>query len=245
MPDHKTATREEWEAALAEQIAREKELTRKGDELSEQRRALPWLKIETEYTFESAEGSKTLAELFGGRSQLLIYHFMFGQDWNAGCPACTAITDTLSPQVPHVKARDTTLVLASSAPLEKLLDYKRRMGWDEIDWVSTGESDFRHEIGWQRTREELKPFLDGDIPDTVQRHAEMCGTDVGSYVSEGPGLTAYILSDGDVYQTYATTSRGLEIGMAFYPLLDRTPYGRQEGGPGAWWLRRHDEYAAA
>jgi deazaflavin-dependent oxidoreductase (nitroreductase family) len=166
---------------------------------------------------------------------------MFGPSWTAGCPVCSSITDTLTPQVVHLKARDTTLLLASRAPLEKLLPYRKRMRWP-IGWVSSGGSDFNRDLGFQSTEEELRPFLEGEIPSTVEQNARMCGTDAGGYVAEGPGLSVYVLSDGVVYRTYVTTARGLEPAMAYYGLLDRTPKGRDESGPEPLWVRRHDEY---
>ena len=185
---------------------------------------------------------KALADLFGGRSQLLVYHFMFGPSWSGGCPVCSSIADTLAPQVPHLRARDTTLLLASRAPLPKLLAYRERLGWD-IPWVSSGGSDFNRDLGFFHPQEELKSFLEGAIPPTVEQNAQMCGTDAGSYVAEGPGLSAYVLSGGTVYRTYVTTSRGLEaVAMAYYPLLDRTAKGRAEGATEPLWVRRHDEY---
>ncbi|HUE25922.1 MAG TPA: DUF899 family protein, partial [Solirubrobacteraceae bacterium] len=186
-------------------------------------------------------GTKTLADLFDGRSQLLVYHFMFGPSWTGGCPVCSSIADTLSPQAPHLNARDTTLLLASRAPLEKLLAYRERMGWS-IEWISSGGNDFNRDLGFLYTLEELKPFLEGDIPSTVEQNARMCGTDAGAYVSEGPGLSAYALSDGTVYRTYVTTNRGLEVAMAYYGLLDRTAKGRDESATEPLWVRRHDEY---
>jgi len=153
----------------------------------------------------------------------------------------TSIADTLDPQVAHLKARDTTLLLASRAPLEKLLAYRERMGWG-IEWVSSGGSDFNRDLGFLHTEEELKPFLDGAIPPTVEENARLCGTDVAGYVAEGPGLSVYALSDGTVYRTYVTSSRGLEPAMAYYGLLDRTPKGRDESASMPLWVRRHDEY---
>jgi predicted dithiol-disulfide oxidoreductase (DUF899 family) len=244
MLEHRIGTQEQWQAERDELLKQEKELSRRGDELARKRRELPWVPVENEYRFATQQGPKALAGLFYGRSQLIVYHFMFGRSWAAGCPACSAITDTLDPQVVHLQASDTTLLLASRAPLEKLLAYRERMGWS-IDWVSSGGSDFNRDLGFQSTEEELKPFLAGKIPPTVEQHARMCGTDVAGYVSEGPGLSVYALSDGRVYRTYVTTARGLEIGMAFYPLLDRTPRGRAEGAGEPWWLRRHDEYEHA
>ena len=234
-------TQEEWQVERDALLKEEKELTRLGDALAEKRRALPWVAVEQEYFFETERGPKTLAELFDGRSQLLVYHFMFGPSYNAGCPVCSSIADTLAPQVPHLKARDTTLLLASRAPLEKLLGYRQRMGW-RIDWVSSGGSDFNRDLGFLYTEEELKPFLDGEIPSTVVQNAEMCGTTVAGYVAEGPGLSVYALADGTVYRTYVSTARGLEPAMAYYGLLDRTPRGRDESATSPHWLRRHDEY---
>jgi predicted dithiol-disulfide oxidoreductase (DUF899 family) len=239
--EHRIATQAEWQAERDELLKEEKELTRRGDELTRRRRELPWVPVEKEYRFETESGTKTLADLFDGRSQLLVYHFMFGPPYEAGCPVCSSITDTLAPQVPHLKARDTTLLLASRAPLEKLLAYRKRMGW-EIDWVSSDDNGFNRDIGFLYTEEELTPFLEGEILPTVEQNAEMCGTDVVGYVSEGPGLSAYALWDGNVYRTYVTTARGLEPAMAYYALLDRTPAGRNEGDTTPLWIRRHDEY---
>lgn len=245
MSEHRIVSREEWDAERAALLDDEKELTRRGDELAKRRRELPWVAVEKDYRFETKSGTKTLADLFDGRSQLLVYHFMYGPSYEGGCPVCSSITDTLAAQVPHLKARDTTLLLASRAPLEKLLAYRERMGWD-IDWVSSGGSDFNRDLGFLHTEEELKPFLEGEIPPTVEENARSCGTDVAGYVSEGPGLSVYALADGTVYRTYVTTSRGLEpLAMAFYGLLDRTPKGRDESASRPLWIRRHDEYGAA
>jgi predicted dithiol-disulfide oxidoreductase (DUF899 family) len=152
---------------------------------------------------------------------------MFGPTYETGCPVCSSITDTLDRQVAHLKARDATLLLASRGPLEKLLAFRDRMGWG-IDWVSSGGSDFNRDLGFLHTEEELKPFLDREIPPTVTQNAEICGTDAAGYVAEGPGMSVYALDDGTVYRTYVTTARGLEPAMPFYALLDRTPKGRDE-----------------
>jgi len=241
MTEHRIGTQEEWQAERDELLIEEKELTRRGDELARKRRGLPWVPVEKDYHFQTEAGMKTLSDLFDGRSQLLVYHFMFGPPYEAGCPVCSSIADTLAPQVPHLKARDTTLLLASRAPLAKLIAYRKRMGWG-IDWVSSGSSDFNRDLGFLSTEEELKPFLEGEIPPTVEQLAGMCGTDVLGYVSEGPGLSAYALSDGTVYRTYVTTARGVEPAMAYYALLDRTPRGRDESDTTPLWVRRHDEY---
>jgi predicted dithiol-disulfide oxidoreductase (DUF899 family) len=241
MTDHRIGTQEEWQAERDELLKEEKELTRRGDELTRKRRELPWVPVEKDYRFETEDGTRTLADLFDGRSQLLVYHFMFGPPYQAGCPVCSSIADTLDPQVAPLKARDATLLLASRAPLEKLLAFRERMGWG-IDWVSSDGSDFNRDLGFLHTEEELKPFLAGEIPATVEQNARMCGTDAAGYVAEGPGLSVYALSDGVVYRTYVTTARGLEPAMAYYGLLDRTPKGRDESPSEPLWVRRHDEY---
>lgn len=241
MADHRIGTQAEWQKQRDELLREEKELTRRGDELARKRRELPWVPVEKDYRFATVGGTKSLADLFDGRAQLLVHHFMFGPPYDAGCPVCSSAADTLAPQVPHLKARDTTVLLASRAPLERLLAYRDRMGW-EIDWVSIIDSDFNRDLGFLNTPEELQPFLDGPIPLTVEQDARMCGTDVAGYVTEAPGLSAYVLSDGTVYRTYVTTARGLEAAMAFYALLDRTAKGRAEDPSKPLWVRRHDEY---
>jgi predicted dithiol-disulfide oxidoreductase (DUF899 family) len=244
MTEHRLGTQEEWKAERDELLKEEKNLTRRGDELTKKRRELPWVAVEKDYRFQTEDGAKTLADLFDGRSQLLVYHFMFGPAWTGGCPVCSSIADTLTPQVAHLKARDATLLLGSRAPLEKLLAYRARMGW-EIEWVSSGASDFNRDLGFLYTEEELKPFLEGQIPVTVEQNARMCGTDAAGYVAEGPGLSVYALADGTVYRTYVTTNRGLEPAMAYYGLLDLTPKGRDESATEPLWVRRHDEYLQA
>ena len=241
MTQRKVGTQEEWQAARDELLAEEKELTRRGDELARKRRELPWVPVEEDYHFETDDGTKSLAELFDGRSQLLIYHFMYGPDYEGGCPVCTSIADNLNPNAIHLAARDTKLMLVSRAPLEKLQAYKKRLGWS-IDWASTVGSDFNRKLGFLYTQEELKPFLEGDLPPAVAQNAEACSVDAGTYVAEGPGLSAYIRSGGTVYRTYVSTARGLEPAMGYYGLLDRTALGRQEEGEQVFWLRRRDEY---
>jgi predicted dithiol-disulfide oxidoreductase (DUF899 family) len=247
MMQHKVGTQEEWQAARDELLAEEKELTRRNDELARERRELPWVPVETEYSFETADGAKSLAQLFDGRSQLLIYHFMFGPDYEAGCPVCSSIADNLDPNAIHLAARDVKLMLVSRAPLEKLQGYRRRMGWS-LDWASTVGGEFNRELGFLHTEDDLRPFLAGPLPPAVEHNAEACRVDAATYVTEGPGLSAYILSDETVYRTYVTTARGLEPAMGYYGLLDRTAIGRNEG-EGAreqvLWLRRHDEYGDA
>ncbi len=242
MPEHKIGTQEEFDAARAELLAEEKELTRRGDELARKRRELPWVPVEKDYSFETEAGTKSLAELFDGRSQLLIYHFMFGPTYETGCPVCSSITDTIAPNAPHLAARDVTAMLVSRGSVEKLEAFRQRMRWD-IPWASAGGTDFNRDLGFTHTEEELRPFLEsGQIPATVEQNAEMCGTDVAGYVAEGPGLSAYALDDGTVYRTYVTTARGLEVAMGFYQLLDRTPTGRDEDASSPLWIRYHDEY---
>jgi predicted dithiol-disulfide oxidoreductase (DUF899 family) len=255
MPEHTVGTQEEWQAARDELLTEEKELTRRNDELTKKRRDLPWVPVEKDYSFETSEGTKSLAELFAGRPQLLIYHFMFGPPYEAGCTVCSSIADNLNANVPHLNGDEVTMLLVSRAPLDRLLAYRERMGWDNLNWASTVGDEFNRELGFLYTKEELKPFLEGEIPPVVEQMAKASGTDVGSYVTEGPGLSAYALSDGDVYRTYVSTSRGLEGAMGYYFLLDRAPLGRQEEGAATagratdvdrpFWLRRHDEYEAA
>ena len=241
MTEHRIGAQEEWKAERDELLKEEKELTRRGDELARKRRELPWVPVEKDYRFATEDGEKSLADLFDGRSQLLVYHFMFGPTYEAGCPVCSSIADTLAPQVPHLGARDATLLLNSRAPLEKLLGFREKMGW-EIGWVSSGGTDFNRDLSFLNTEEELKPFLEGEIPPTVEQNAEMCGTDVLGYVTEGPGMSVYALDDGTIYRTYVSTARGLEVAMAFYGLLDRAPKGRDEDASRPHWIRRHNEY---
>ena len=241
MTDHKVVGLEEWQAARDELLQREKEHTRMADELARQRRELPWVAVEKDYRFDTHDGTKSLAELFDGRSQLLIYHFMFGPEYDAGCPVCSSIADNLNANLPHLRARDVTLICSSRASPDKLHGYKQRMGWS-FDWVSTVGPEFHRDLGFLHTEEELRPFLEGEIPNAVEHNARACGIDVAGYVSEGPGLSAYIRSDGGIYRTYVTTARGLEPAMAYYGLLDRTPRGRHEEEDPDFWLRRHDEY---
>jgi predicted dithiol-disulfide oxidoreductase (DUF899 family) len=166
---------------------------------------------------------------------------MFGPTYEAACPVCSSIVDTIAANAVHLAARDVTMLLVSRAPVEKLQAFKKRMGWD-VAWASTGGNEFNSDLGFTYTEEELRPFLEGEIPPAVKQNADSCGTDVAAYVAEGPGLSAYALSDGTVYRTYVTTARGLEPAMAFYGLLDRTPMGRDEADDQPLWLRRHDEY---
>src|SRR5438094_2029791 len=203
MTEHRIGTQKEWQAERDDLLTEEKELTRRGDELTRKRRELPWVPVAKDYRFETEQGTKSLADLFDGRTQLLVYHFMFGPSYEAGCPVCSSIADTLAPQVPHLKARDITLLLASRGPLAKLTAYRERMGWG-IDWVSSGGTDFNRDLGFLYTEEELKPFLEGNIPPTVEQYAYMCGTTVAGYVAAGPGPRAYARSNGIVYRPFVT-----------------------------------------
>jgi predicted dithiol-disulfide oxidoreductase (DUF899 family) len=238
---HKTGTREEHETARQELLAREKELTHANDELARQRRELPWVRVEKDYTFETEGGTKALAELFDGRSQLLVYHFMFGPEYEAGCPVCSSGADTFDGAVAHLKVRDVTFLCISRAPLDKLLAYRQRMGWS-FPWASSSGTDFNFDFNASHTEEQVAPYLEGDVSPVIAEVSAACGTDPAGYLTEGPGLSAFALSDGAVYHTYSTYTRGLEVMLGYYGLLDRTPMGRNEGSPPEFWIRRHDEY---
>ena len=251
---HPTMSPQEWQAARDELLALEKEHTRQGDELARLRRELPWLPVEKDYRLDTDEGERTLSELFDGRSQLLVYHFMFGPSFEAGDPVNSSMVDGFDGLVPHLHARDLTMMLVSRAPLAKLQAYKRRMGWT-IPWASSANSDFNFDLGASSTEEQVREMLriagrDVDLAESLEglppiahQNAAAVGTDVLSYILESPRVSAFVLEDGAVYQTYTTTWRGLEFIMGYYPILDRAPKGRGEGGDD-WqsWLRRHDEY---
>jgi predicted dithiol-disulfide oxidoreductase (DUF899 family) len=236
MPEHTVGTREEFEAAHAELLEREKEHTRQADAIAEQRRELPWVRIDKDYRFETAGGERSFADLFDGRSQLLIYHFMYGPAYEAGCPACSSIADTIDGITAHLAAKDVTMICASRAPIDRLLAFRERMGWS-FDWVSHTD-DFGFDFGFSHTDEEIQSFIEG-VPAIVGEPAAMCGTDVAGYLTESPGLMAFALDDGTVYHTYTAANRGVEVVMGYYPVLDRAPLGRNEGPE--FWLRRHDE----
>jgi predicted dithiol-disulfide oxidoreductase (DUF899 family) len=243
MPEQRIGTQEEWQAERDALLAEEKELTRRGDELAEKRRALPLVPVEKDYEFETEEGTKSLAHLFDGRSQLLIYHFMFGPSYEAGCPTCSSMVDGLDGLLPHLHARDLTLSLVSRAPLAKLRVYKQRMGWS-IPWASSANTDFNFDFGASFTEEQVREGMppEDQLPPIAGQNAEATGTDVVAYISEMFGATAFRLQDDAVYKTYATTGRGVEFLMGYYPVLDRTPTGRDEGDAFQTWIRRHDEY---
>ena len=215
-----------------------------GDELARQRRELPWVQVDKDYRFDTDDDTQTLAELFDGRSQLLVYHFMFGPSYQAGDPVNSSIADNLDGLLPHLQARDLTLLLVSQAPLAKLQAYKQRMGW-RLPWVSAATTDFNFDFGASATEEQARGLLppgEGGLPPIVAQNAAAAGTDIPGYLTEAPAVSVFTLRDGVVYQTYATTWRGVEFLMGYYPILDRIPKGRDEGDAWQTWLRRHDEY---
>jgi predicted dithiol-disulfide oxidoreductase (DUF899 family) len=244
MTDHRIGTREEWLAESEQLLVREKEHTRLGDELAQQRRELPWVPVEKDYRFDTDDGEQALAELFDGRSQLLIYHFMFGPSYEAGCPTCSSMADGINGVLPHLHARDVTFLLVSQAPLEKLQAYKRRMAWS-IPWVSSTPTDFNFDLGFssteEQTREAVTP-IESALPPIAAHNANATGTDLIGYLTQLFGFSAFVRDDGTVYHTYSTTGRGVEFLMGYYPILDRAPKGRDEGDEWQIWIRRHDEY---
>jgi predicted dithiol-disulfide oxidoreductase (DUF899 family) len=246
MPDHKIVDFAEWSAARDELLVLEKELTRRGDELALRRKHLPWTPIDKPYTFQTTDGPRTLAQLFDGRSQLVMYNFMFGPNFEAGCPVCSSIADSFNGVIEHLKARDVTMISVSRAPIAKLEGYRRRMGWT-FPWVSTFESDFNFDFEHSVSREVVASWFEGDgLPEIPARIATDCGTDPLTYLAERPHLTVFTMMDGEVYMTYSTTARGLEVVMTYYGILDRVPAGRNEGAPpDPSWMRRHDEFGTA
>jgi predicted dithiol-disulfide oxidoreductase (DUF899 family) len=244
MTTHMTVSPEEWRAVRAALLEDEKEHTRMGDQLARQRRELPWTPVDKPYTLQTTDGAKTLAELFAGRSQLLVYHFMFGPSYQAGCPVNSSIADSFDSLVPHLKARDATLIAVSGAPIEKLVAYRARMGWN-FEWASSYGSELNTDLGFssslEQTREAIGPNLD-QLPPVVARNAAVAGTDIYGYLTELFGFTAFTIDAGTVYQTYTTTGRGVEFLMPYYGVLDRAPKGRDEGEGFQLWIRRHDEY---
>jgi predicted dithiol-disulfide oxidoreductase (DUF899 family) len=245
MIDHEIGTREDWLAAREQLLVREKEHTRLGDEIAQQRRELPWVPVEKEYRFDTDDGEKALSELFDGRSQLLVYHFMFGPSYDAGCPTCSSMADGIDGLLPHLHARDVTFIFVSQAPLEKLQGYKRRMGWS-VPWVSCAHTDFNYEVGFshteEQTREAVPAEMEPALPPIAAHNANATGTDLVRYISEGFGFSTFVREDGTIYHTYSTTDRGVEFLMGYYPILDRAPNGRNEGDDWQVWIRRHDEY---
>src|SRR2546429_4508896 len=254
MTKHMTGTREEWLAARIELLEAEKELTRRSDELARRRQELPWVRVDKEYRFETDEGSASLKDLFRGRSQLLVYHFMFGPDYKAGCPSCSAIADGFNGIAVHLANHDVTLSAVSLAPLAKLQAFKRRMGWT-FPWASSVSRDFNVDFNVWFTEEQWRDGVEynyrreavfewrggqeGGGAGAEAKFAALCGTDVPTYHRERPGMSAFALEDGAVYHTYSTYARGLDGLWGMYPWLDRAPKARNETG--VWW-RRNDEY---
>jgi predicted dithiol-disulfide oxidoreductase (DUF899 family) len=262
MTSHRLGTREEWAAASAELLRREKELTRMGDELARQRRELPWVPVEKQYTLHTESGPKTLRELFDGRSQLVVYHFMFGPDWEAGCPTCSSTADSFDGVLAHLDANDITLICVSRAPIEKLLSYRERMGWS-FNWASSFESDFNFDYGVSAAQaarhDPAAPVLEANemkllkllneqpgvrehLPLIATRNASASGTDINGYFSEGHGFSTFALDVDAVFHCYSSYARGTEFLMGYYAIMDRAPRGRGEGDQAMRWLHRHDEY---
>ena len=248
---HRTGTREEWLTARLALLEAEKELTRSSDELAHRRQELPWVRVDKAYRFETDEGGASLADLFRGRSQLLVYHFMFGPDYKAGCPSCSAIADGFEGFAVHLANHDVMLAAVSRAPLATLQAYKRRMGWT-FPWASSLGGDFNYDFNVSITEAQQRaggaeynyrrgghPVVTSPPPPPVAEFAAMCGTDAATYVRDLPGMSAFALQEGVVYHTYSTYARGLDGLWGMYQWLDRAPLGRNENG--IWW-RRHDEY---
>ncbi|QCI63228.1 DUF899 domain-containing protein [Phreatobacter stygius] len=254
MTAHQIATRGEWLKARLGLLEAEKELTRRSDELARRRQELPWVRIDKDYRFDTDQGGASLADLFGGRSQLLVYHFMFGPDYAAGCPSCSAVADGFDGSVVHLANHDVALVSVSRAPLAKLQAYKQRMGWT-FPWVSSGDGDFNFDFNVSFTEAQQREgtvdynyrraghALDiTPAPEPVVQFAAMCGTVAPVYALDRPGLSAFVREDGVVYHTYSTYTRGVDSLWGMYQWLDRAPKGRNETGA---WFRRHDEYGKA
>ena len=254
---HKIGTNEEWRAARIELLKAEKQLTRQSDEVAKQRQSLPWVKIDKEYMFETDEGKVPFAELFKGRSQLLMYHFMFGPDYTAGCPNCSAIADCFNGFWIHLANHDVMVGAVSRAPFAKMKAYKERMGWT-FPWASSSDSDFNYDFNVSFTEEQQRT---GDLeynynasnvtsrgseikkestaPPEGVKIAASTGTDWATFTREAPGMSAFVLDDGIIYHTYSSYSRGLDGLWGIYQWLDRAPLGRNESG---LWMKRHDEY---
>ena len=262
MTSHRIGTRQQWLTASAELLKREKEFTRLGDELARQRRELPRVPVEKQYMLQTADGARTLAELFDGRSQLVVYHFMFGPDYEGGCPSCSSTADSFNGVLAHLKACDVTMICVSRAPIDKLLDYRERMGWS-FNWASSHQSDFNFDYGVSAgegmkhdaavpalkanelvllTLLNEQPAVREELPLVASQNARATGTNVDGYFSEGHGLSTFALEGNTVYQCYSSYARGTEFLMGYYAILDRAPRGRNEGDQPMSWLRRHDEY---
>ena len=251
MTKHPTATREEWLKGRLELLEAEKAHTRAGDELARRRRELPWVRVDKDYRFATDDGEASLAELFRGRSQLLVYHFMFGPDYAAGCPSCSAIADGFNGSATHLANHDVMLWAISRAPLPKLQAYKERIGWT-FPWASSFGTDFNldYSVGLTDAQQDSgytynfqeKPGIPRDAQGAPDGHAAMCGVDLRTYLKDLPGMSAFVLDGGQVYHSYSSYGRGLDGLWGMYQWLDRAPRGRNETGP--WWKRR-DEYPAS
>ena len=262
MASHRIGTREQWLAARAELLEREKQFTRMGDELARQRRELPWVPAGKGYTLQTADGPKTLAELFDGRSQLVVYHFMFGPGYEGGCPSCSSTADGFDGVLAHLQACDVTMICVSRAPIGKLLAYRKRMDWS-FTWASSHDSDFNLDFGVSAAEgmthdpaarrpeaNELallrllkdQPAIGENLPLVTAQNATATGTDLEGYFSEGHGVSTFAREGGTVYHRYSSYARGTEFLMGYYAILDRAPKGRDEGDQPMSWLRRHDEY---
>lgn len=262
---HKIGTRKEWMSARLDLLAAEKDLTRRSDEVAQRRQQLPWVPVDKDYRFDTPQGRVTLADLFKGRSQLLVYHFMYGPDYTAGCPSCSSIADGFNGVVVHLENHDVAFSAVSRAPLDKLQAFKQRMGW-QFDWASSANSDFNSDFSVFFTEEQqreggieynyrrepaaqgiprgqtVKEWQETGNASPMELIAASTGTDVATYTRDRPGLSAFVLEDGQVYHTYSGYSRGLDGVWGMYQWLDRAPKGRNEQG--IWW-RRHDEYTQA
>jgi predicted dithiol-disulfide oxidoreductase (DUF899 family) len=255
MTTHTTGTREQWLTARMELLKAEKELTQRSDELAQRRQALPWVRMDKQYRFETDEGSASLTDLFQGRSQLLVYHFMFGPEYSAGCPSCSSIADGFDGFAVHLANHDVTLCAVSRAPLAKLQAYKRRLGWT-FPWASSFGGDFNTDFNvWFSEAQQRAGNIEYNykraghavdkltvVPEPVRQFAASCGTDAPTYTRDRPGMSAFALEEGVIYHTYSTYARGLDGLWGMYQWLDRAPRGRNENGP--WW-RRNDEYGKA
>ncbi len=251
---NQVVSRDQWLDARLALLEAEKDLTRRGDALAQQRQALPWVRIDKDYRFQTQDGEASLAELFDGRSQLIVYHFMFGPDYTAGCTSCSSVADGFNGVVVHLKNHDVAFTAVSRAPLDKLLAYRRRMGWS-FPWASSAGSDFNFDFNVSFTQVEQRAGLieynyqqGGSVmdldpaPEPVVLLAARSGVDAPTYNRDRPGISVFVLEDGVVYHTYSSYTRGLDGLWGMYPWLDRAPRGRNEAGV---WFRRHDEYDVA
>jgi predicted dithiol-disulfide oxidoreductase (DUF899 family) len=251
---HRTGTRKEWLEARRELLDAEKELTHRGDEVAKRRQELPWVRLDKDYRFDTLDGNVSMRELFRGRSQLLVYHFMFGPDYKAGCPSCSSIADGFNGIFVHLENHDVAFSAVSRAPLQKLVDFEKRMGWT-FPWASSSDSEFNFDFNVSFTKDQQQKGMieynyergghtmdDATVPEPVRKFAEIAGTDANTYVRERPGVSAFVLEDGEIYHTYSSYARGVDSLWGMYQWLDRAPKGRNEAG-GVWW-KLHDQYPA-